>query len=471
MPQVAVPQVAVPRWAPAAGRPFSRRAWPIEVFAVDDNSVQLTWRGSPRAGLRIEVGGGVAYPVASPQAELVVSVYRWRGAPPLAGGDPYEQPGSGPGIGVERPEVTGKGGPGEDVRARRDLAGLLHLSGTRVLDPAWPSGPGSVVIEGLSPATTYDIVASADGLPKFLAGRVTTVQPPEGRLLAQLAAVTDIHIGEKHFGIWGRIWDQAALRPGSSPYPVRALTAALAEAAAWGADLIVAKGDLTRIATSGELSTAGRILASSPVPVEAVLGNHDNALNVDMRAVLQASGIRVSWGPRALDLPGLRVVLVNTVHADPRYHSGHLPPAAGLDVAELAGEAPTPAMVVLHHPPEMHRYPTVYPPGIPFAESTALLEALAARKPDSLLSCGHRHRNRRYSHGPLVIAETGSSKDYPGVWAGYKVYETGLLQVVRRTSRPDVINWTETTRRAINGQWGRWSPGRLGDRCFGVTWQ
>ena len=461
----------MPRWAPAAGRPFSRRAWPIEVFAVDDSSVQLTWRGSPRAGLRIEIGGTVAYPASSPQAELVVSVYGWRGAPPPAGGDPYEQPGSRPGIGVERLEVTGKLGRGADVRARRDLANLLRLSGARVLDPAWPAGPGSVVIEGLSPATTYDIVASADGLPRLLAGRVTTLRPPEGRLLSQLAAVTDIHIGEKHFGIWGRIWDQAALRPGASPYPVRALTAALAEAAAWGAGLIVAKGDLTRIATSGELSTAGRILANSPVPVEAVLGNHDNALNVDMRAVLQASGIRLAWGPRALDLPGLRVVLVNSVHADPRYHSGRLPPATGLEVAELACEAPTPAMVVLHHPPEMHRYPTVYPPGIPFAESTALLEALAARKPDALLSCGHRHRNRRYGYGPLVIAETGSTKDYPGVWAGYKVYETGLLQVVRRTSRPDVISWTETTRRAMNGQWGRWSPGRLGDRCFGVTWQ
>ena len=110
--------------------------------------------------------------------------------------------------------------------------------------------------------------------------------------------------------------------------------------------------------------------------------------------------------------------------------------------------------------------PTVYPPGIPFEESRALLDALAAAKPATLVTCGHRHRNRRYDYGPLVITEVGSTKDYPGGWAGYKVFEGGIIQIVRRTSRPDVISWTETTRRAVNGQWRRWSPGRLDDRCF-----
>ena len=326
-------------------------------------------------------------------------------------------------------------------------------------------------MEGLQPGTTYEVVASAEGIPAFLAGTVTTMRPPEGRLLSTLGAVTDLHIGERHFGVWGRIWDRSSLAPGRSGYPVRALEAALEEVSAWGAELVVAKGDLTRVATSAELSEAGRILANSPVPVEAVLGNHDNALNVDMRAVLQANGVRVSWGPRAVDVPGLRIVLVNSVHADPHHHSGHLPPGAGRQVAGLAGEALTPAMVVLHHPPDLHRYPTVYPPGIPLGESRALLEALVEKKPNALLSCGHRHRNRRYAYGPVVIAETGSTKDYPGAWAGYKVYETGVLQVVRRTARADVIGWTEASRRAMNGQWGRWSPGRLGDRCFSISWQ
>jgi predicted phosphodiesterase len=428
--------------------------------------VQLTWRGSPPAGLRVEVGDVVAHPVPSPQATIVLSVYRWKGAPAFTSAEPYDDAG-------EKPpsKSGGKSGRVAQTRAAVVRAGLSRVSGSRVLDPAWPAGPGSVLVEGLSPGTSYDVIAGAQGVPAFLVGRVTTLHPPEGRLLCRLAAVTDLHIGEKHFGVWGRIWDRSGYQPGAASYPVRALKAALAEADAWGAQLALAKGDLTRLATSAELMTAARLLAESPVPVEAVLGNHDNALDVDMRSVLQAGGVRVGWGPRAIDVPGLRLVLVNTVHADGRYHRGYLPASAGRQVAELAGEAPTPAMIVLHHPPELHRYPTVYPPGLPLDHSRALLDALAQSKPQALLTCGHRHRNRRYGYGPLVIAETGSTKDYPGVWTGYKVYEGGLLQVVRRTARPDVIGWTEATRRAINGQWGRWSPGDLGDRCFSVTWE
>ena len=453
----------MPQWSPA-GRVNS--AWPVSVFAVDDTSVQLTWRGSPPAGLRVEVGDAVAHPAPSPQATILLSVYRWRGAPTFTSGEPDDDAGA-----KLSPKSGGKSGRVARTRAAVVRVGLSRVSGSRVLDPAWPAGPGSVLVEGLSPGTSYDVVASAEGVPAFLAGRVTTLHCPGGRLLSRLAAVTDLHIGEKHFGVWGRIWDRSGYQPGAASYPVRALEAALAEADGWGAQLALAKGDLTRLATSAELMAAARLLAESPVPVEAVLGNHDNALDVDMRSVLQAGGVRVAWGPRAIDVPGLRLVLVNTVHANRHYHRGYLPASAGRQVAALAGEAPSPAMIVLHHPPELHRYPTVYPPGLPLDHSRALLDALAQSKPQALLTCGHRHRNRRYGYGPLVIAETGSTKDYPGVWTGYKVYEGGLLQVVRRTARPDVIGWTEATRRAINGQWGRWSPGDLGDRCFSVTWE
>jgi hypothetical protein len=143
----------------------------------------------------------------------------------------------------------------------------------------------------------------------------------------------------------------------------------------------------------------------------------------------------------------------------------------GLKAVQLAAGSSGPAWVALHHPPERHRAPTVYPPGVPFGESRHFLDALAAAKPGAFVTCGHRHRNRRYNYGSVVVTEVGATKDYPGVWAGYKVYEGGLVQVVRRISRPDVISWTEATRRAMNGQWHRWSPGRLDDRCFAVSWE
>ena len=59
---------------------------------------------------------------------------------------------------------------------------------------------------------------------------------------------------------------------------------------------------------------------------------------------------------------------------------------------------------------------------------------------------------------------------YGGTWAGYVVHEGGIRQVVRRVAAPAAIRWTEETKRALLGVWGRWSPGRLDDRCLSHTW-
>jgi 3',5'-cyclic-AMP phosphodiesterase len=437
--------------------PLRPSPWPIKVFAIDDSSVQLAWPASPAEGLTVEVGGVVARPEPSPSIELVLDA---------AGATVRPRPIAGPGPNGDRAGEEGL------------VKGWAHRywSGRRPLDRRWPAGPGSVVIEGLAPGTTYDVVASASGVPSFLAGRARTLAPPPGALLSKFATVSDLHIGERNFGVLQRIHEAEEGPPGFrgtgktlEPYPARALRAAMDEAAAWGAQLLVAKGDLSNWTTPAEVRDVGRMLAASPVPVEAILGNHDNQSGVDARALLEAQGVVVPWIPRAVDLPGLRLVLVNTASGNPHLHGGELPAKASQRVAALAGEAPA-AWVGLHHPPDRHRVPTVYPPGLPFEEARDLMEALVGANRATFVSCGHRHRNRCYAYGPIVITEVGSTKDYPGVWAGYKVYESGLVQVVRRTSRKDVITWTEATRRAMNGQWRRWSPGRLEDRCLKVDW-
>jgi 3',5'-cyclic-AMP phosphodiesterase len=421
--------------------------WPIRVFAVDDCSVQLTWAASPADGLRIDVGGVVVQPAPSPPAELVLDA-------------------GGVSAGLEK--TAGEGFVGTWARRYR--------SGRRVLDPGWPGGPGAALIDGLAPATSYTVFASAAGVPAFPAARVRTLTPPSGRLLYKFATVSDVHIGERVFGVLYRIHDaeeKPAGGPGGSsmPYPVRALAAAIEEAAGWGAGLLVVKGDLTNKTTPAEVRDVAGLLAASPVPVEVILGNHDNNFGVDARAILERQGLPVSWQPRAHDVPGLRLVLMSTASGNPRLHRGELPPDMSRKIADLVSGAPGPAWVALHHPYEKHRFRTVYPPGLPFDEGRQFLDALVATKRDTFVTFGHRHRNRRYDYGPLVITEVGSTKDYPGVWAGYKVYEGGLLQVVRRTSLPDVISWTEATRRAMNGQWRRWAPGRVRARCFTVDWR
>jgi hypothetical protein len=87
-----------------------------------------------------------------------------------------------------------------------------------------------------------------------------------------------------------------------------------------------------------------------------------------------------------------------------------------------------------------------------------------------VITSGHTHRHRARRRGPLLLTEVGSPKDYPGTWAGYVVHEGGIRQVVRRVAAPDAIRWTEATKRALFGIWGRWSPGRLEDRCLTHVW-
>lgn len=323
--------------------------------------------------------------------------------------------------------------------------------------------PGSVVLEGLAPGTGYTL--SAGGRE---AGRFATLASPPGRLLSRFATISDLHVGEPWFGAVLHIAE--GRRPeGTEPYAVRCARAAVAEAVAWGAEVVVVKGDLTYSGSRAELEEVGRLLAAAPVPLEVVPGNHDVApQGSDMRAVLAAQGLRIPSQPWCRDLPGVRLVL--GLSAVPGSKGGKVGGEQRRAVVDLAGASPAAAFVVFHHYPQRFERANIYPPGIPVSQARPLLDALAAANPATLVTSGHTHRHRRHRHGPLVVTETGSTKDYPGTWAGYAVHEGGIRQVVRRVAAPDCIAWTERTRRAVGGLWGHWSPGTLAQRCFTHPW-
>jgi hypothetical protein len=123
----------------------------------------------------------------------------------------------------------------------------------------------------------------------------------------------------------------------------------------------------------------------------------------------------------------------------------------------------------MHHQPHRNPLP-FYPPGHESGAAKRFLDAVAEANPATLVTAGHTHRNRGWRHGPLRVTEVGSPKDYPGAWAGYIVHEGGIQQVVRRIADPSCLDWIEYTRRAVLGAWGRWSPGRLRERCFTHDW-
>jgi hypothetical protein len=60
-------------------------------------------------------------------------------------------------------------------------------------------------------------------------------------------------------------------------------------------------------------------------------------------------------------------------------------------------------------------------------------------------------------------------KDFPGSWAEYRVYEGGILQVHRRISAPEALDWTDRTRAMFGGLYPAYSFGAMSDRCFAIS--
>jgi len=323
-------------------------------------------------------------------------------------------------------------------------------------------GPGAIVVSGLSPAARHVLTADGRAIATF-----ETLAPPPGREVCRFATVTDMHLGTDTFGA---VWPMKERQPpGGELHPLRCAKAALQEAMEWGAQALVVKGDVTAMGRLPELVLGAELLAALPVPVEVVPGNHDLKYGAaDMRGVFAQHGITIGYEPWHRDLPGIRVVM--GLSAGQGLHGGQIWPDQRTTIAGLVAGAPGAAFVALHHYPQRFDRANVWPPGIPASHAAPMLEAIERANPDTIVSSGHTHRHRRHYHGTLVVTETGSTKDYPGTWTGYVIYEGGVRQVTRRVMAPDCIVWTERTRHALGGLWGEWSPGPRSHRCFTHAW-
>lgn len=393
---------------------------------------------------------------------------RTRAANALRTHVPPLPPRSGPPRPPRRLEVFGTGttwvqltwsalGPGP-VRLRcADAIVDVHLDG----------GPGAVLLEGLAPGTEHHVELTGAGLPAPVAAlRARTLQPPPGELVHRIATVSDVHLGSHGTGFLHTIIEKP--EP-AEPHPTRCARWALREARAWGADELVVKGDLVDRSDEASWAIAESVLSELDVPVSIIPGNHEWSGRGDVDPVvgLARHGRRLVTGAAHHDRPGIRVVLLDT--AIPGTDPGRLSALLD-DVLAAATGTELPLFVAMHHQPMRWRVPTYLPAGVPGPDAGHFLHELGRANPRSLVTAGHTHRHRRRHVGPVTVTEVGSTKDFPGTWAGYEVHEGGIVQAVRRIAEPSCIRWTDHTRRAAAGVWQLWSPGRLTDRCFTRTW-
>lgn len=323
-------------------------------------------------------------------------------------------------------------------------------------------GPGTADVVGLRPDAAHVVRVVSTGGTTVL--RFRTLPAPPGEELFRFATMSDLHLGRLVFGVRNTLTDP----PGVVEHPVRCARSALDDLTAWGAQRLVIKGDFVDHSSERSWALAREFVDSAKVPVDIVPGNHDVAHgDSGALATAQRHGVEVVRDVETRDVPGLRLVLMNSAVEDVDIGCwAHLQDAATEAVAGTTG----PAMLLVHHHPQAAPVPTHFPPGIDSITARRFLRSLAGANGRLIGSSGHTHRSRRRNHLGITWSEVGSPKDYPGVWAGYAVHEGGIRQVVRRVSAPDCLEWLDRTRFAAGGLWGLWSPGRLHDRCFTHRW-
>jgi Icc protein len=308
--------------------------------------------------------------------------------------------------------------------------------------------------EGLEPATAYDL----DGMA------FTTLPRPPGERLATVATVNDVHFGETAAGIIAGSDIGPILRsePGEPPYPELMNRAAVAEIAAAEPDVVVAKGDLTSGGTDEEhrafVDCYGRAFGDR---LTVVRGNHD----------VSGPSTFADDPVQEVGLAGVVLAVLDTTV--PGRANGTLLPTQLAWLDELGARADRPVLVLGHHhvwnPDTGHRDGTYY--GIDPDASLALVDVVARRPALVAYAAGHTHRNRVVrvrATGDVPYAEVAATKDFPGAWAEYRVFEGGILQVLHRIADPAALVWTERTRAMYAGLYAEYAFGALEDRCFPI---
>jgi len=343
----------------------------------------------------------------------------------------------------------------------------LHLEEGTHSEPS----AGATLIDGLPPGSPIEIRVEGSALGGERRLTTATLPQPPGEILTRVATISDLHLGARAFGRRKTIIEDP--EPDVA-HPIRCSTAAIRAAATWGASEIVAKGDLTNNGHLDQWRSYAELVEASPVPVMSLPGNHDRtwkrgSAGLSPEDAAQLFGLQIASPLLVLDRPGVRLVLVDSTSGP--HNRGSLV-ASEDDVVQAVAEteAGSVALVLMHH--QLHQHPVHegWPVGVHRGPTVAHLDRLASTGTPTLVSGGHTHRHRRWTHRGVVVTQVGSTKDYPGVWAGYTVSEGGISQVVRRVAEPDCIRWTDHTRRAVWGAW-RWiSPGTVRTRCFLHTW-
>jgi Icc protein len=324
----------------------------------------------------------------------------------------------------------------------------------------------SARITGLEPETDYRLEVDGSDATELLPGRVTTLPRPQGRHLATLATVNDVHFGEVECGRLGTPEELGPIlyaEPGHPPYPDVMNSGAIAEIEALDPDAVLVKGDLTDLGSDEQYEAFVGAYTKLGGRMHHVRGNHDAMITHTIAAT----------GPFTVELDGVTLATLDTVR--PGSERGRIASNQLEWLEDLARDSTKPVLVFGHHhpwdPSSAERKDNYF--GINPDDSEALCGVIDRCEAIGGYFAGHTHRNRvrRFDAARNVpIVEIACVKDYPGAWAEYRIHEGGYTQLVRRISAPAAMAWTEKTRGMFAGLYRDYALGAQSDRSFTHTW-
>ena len=340
----------------------------------------------------------------------------------------------------------------------------VTVAGQRVVTPT-QNGVAVLSVRDLHPNTTY-VASCEDGDGTPLGSLSFTTRPPLIGPTTKFATISDVHLGALDFGGQRSVSEPEGTYP---PFALRCAQAAVAEAIEWGAEALIVKGDLTDSGYLSDWDLAHELLDDLPIPVMATWGNHDVWATREIDPADVAPSFSFASGSTlSADIGNVRIVLADTSIPDKGH--GNLAQFSHEFLEHAATDRPV--FFGIHHNIMRAPIPWFWPTGIPSTNARPVLAKLHSINPNTFISSGHTHRNRRHSVGPkgsLTFTEVSATADYPGAWAGYEVSESIIRQTVQRTAAPEALSWSELHRTALKGMWARWAQGRLDDRCVDMA--
>ncbi len=325
-------------------------------------------------------------------------------------------------------------------------------------------------IDGLEPDSDA-VIAVPDPTDPALVHElaIRTLARPTGELRCVFATVNDVHFGELRAGQIDDL-EQGPIRRsahGAEPYPEVMNRSAVAEMAMIDPAAVIVKGDLSLDGTEDEWA-AFENCYRTPFGdrLHVVRGNHDSYRGQEAYA-----------GDQRIDLPGVTVALLDT--AIPAATTGNITAEQADWLDALAADATHPVIAMGHHQQwitgtsadagESNRSDDYF--GLHPDASDRLDEVCARRSSIVAYAAGHthRHRVRAMTRSGVPSIEVGCTKDFPGTWAEYRVFEGGIMQVVHRMSAPEALAWSEPCRALYSDfgvDYGSYALGTLTDRCF-----